>query len=347
MIKFSRNSMAAISAVGLTLALAVGVLPAQAAAPEQAEIRLGVGSSILGYAPVPLANSLGFFQKEGLSVTVENFQAGGSKALQALIGGSVDVVVGSYDHTIQMQAKGKEIVAVFLLNEEPGVVFSVRQDLADKVKSIKDLKGKKIGITTPGSSTDMIARYAASRAGLTDRDVAFIGVGSGAPGMVALEAKNVDALLSYDPVATQLIRKGSAKVLFDARTAEGSKAAFGGTYPFACVYVTRAYLDKNPETVQRIANAFLRTLRWIDTTPPKKIVETLPASFKISDAALNEAVWADSKSLFSKNGVFSEEAVKTPLAVLNAFDPTVSKAKIDPSKTYTNRFAEEAAKRVK
>lgn len=341
MIKAIRKSVCAAVAFSLFSATAL------AAAPEKPEIKLAVGSSILGYAPVPLAINLGYLKAEGLDVTVENFQAGGSKALQALIGGSVDVVVGSYDHTIQMQAKGKEVVGVFLLNEVPGVVFNVRSDLADKVKSVKDLKGLRVGITTPGSSTDMIARYTVSRVGLTDRDVAFIGVGSGAPGMVALEAKNVDALLSYDPIATQLTKKGEVKTLFDARTVEGSTAAFGGTYPFACVYVTKEFMEKNPETVQRVANAFLRTLRWISAATPKKIVETLPSTFKLGDVALNEAVWGASKGIFSKTGVFSAEAVKTPLSVLTAFDPAVSKVKIDLSKTYTNRFAEEAAKRVK
>lgn len=318
-----------------------------AAAPEKPELKLAVGSSILGYAPVPLTVKLGYFKQEGLDVTMENFQAGGSKALQALIGGSVDVVVGAFDHTIQMQAKGKDIVGVFLLNDVPGVVFDVRADLAGKVHSLKDLKGMKIGITTPGSSTDMIARYSISRAGLTDRDVSFIGVGSGAPGMVALEAKNVDALLSYDPVATQLMKKGEVKRLFDARTVAGSTAAFGAPYPFACVYVTRAFLEQNPETVQRLANAFLRTLRWIDVSAPKTIVDTLPPQSKLGDPQLNEAIWAASKGMFSKTGVFNPDTVKTPLAVLSAYDPAVSKAKIDLSRTYTNKFAEAAAKQVK
>ncbi|SFB36530.1 NitT/TauT family transport system substrate-binding protein [Collimonas sp. OK607] len=315
--------------------------------PEKQDISMAVGSSILGYTPVPLAQNLGFLKAEGLNVTFENFQAGGSKALQALIGGSVDVVIGSYDHTIQMQAKGKEIVGVFLLNEVPGITLEVRADLADKVKSGKDLKGLRLGITTPGSSTDMIARYYVKKSGLAESDVKIIGVGSGAPGMVALTAKNVDALFSYDPVSTQLLRKGEAKLLFDARTVEGSKLAFGGPYPFACVYVTRSFLEKNPETVQRIANAFLRTVRWIAASTPQKIVETLPATSKLGDAELNAAIWAASKGMFSTTGLFNAEDVKTPLAVLSGFDPSIANKKIDLSKTYTNRFAEAAAQRVK
>jgi NitT/TauT family transport system substrate-binding protein len=225
--------------------------------------------------------------------------------------------------------------------------MGVRTDLAEKVKGPADLKGLKVGITTPGSSTDVIAHYYASRGGLGPRDVGYIAVGSGAPGMTALEAKNVDALVYFDPVATLLARKGAAKTLFDGRTVEGSKAAFGGLYPTACLYLNQSFIDKNPETVQRLANGFLRTMRFITSSPTEKVVDAIPAGYKVDDRALNLEIMNASKELFSKTGVFDPEAVKTPLAVISAYDPKVANAKIDLSKTYTNRFAEEAARQVK
>lgn len=327
------------------LAVLLAVVPALAAEPEKATVSIGVGSSILNYAPLPLAQTLGHFKQEGLTVTVENFQAGGSKALQALIGGSVDAVVGFYDHTIQMQAQGKEIVGVFLLTDTPGIVFAVRADLAGKVKDGKDLKGMKIGITTPGSSSDMVLRYYLRRNGLTPRDVSILAVGTGAPGMVALEGRTVDALITFDPIATVLDRKGSGKTLFDTRNDDGSRVAFGGTYPTACLYVTKAFLEKNPETVQRLANAFLRTLRWLAVEPPERIVDALPPASKVDDRTLNLDIVSASKPMFSQTGMFDPETLKTPLAVLSMYDEKIGKAPIDLSRTYTNRFAEEAAKR--
>lgn len=338
--KFCTQLACAIAALGLSAT-------AFAAEPEKPKLSIGVGSSILNYAPIAFADSLGYFKQEGLTVTVENFQAGGSKALQALIGGSVDAVVGFYDHTIQMQAKGKDIVAVMLLNDIPGVVFGVRADLADKVKSVKDLKGMRIGVTTPGSSTDMIARYYLAKNGLGPRDVSIIAVGSGAPGMVALEVQTVDALIYFDPIASQLARKKSAKILFDARNVEGSKAAFDGIYPTACLYVSREFLTKNPETVQRLANSFLRTLHWIADASPEKFVDTLPKTWKLDDRSLNLDIAKSSRELFSKTGQFDPKSLKTPLAVLSGFDEAIAKAKIDLSKTYTNQFAIEAAKRIR
>lgn len=329
--------------LGMTVLLAT---QAAAAEPEKKVVTIAVGSAILNYMPLPLTKELGNFDREGVDVTIQNFQAGGSKALQALVGGSVDGVVGFYDHTIQMQAKHKNIACVLLLNDVPGIVFGVRADLADKVKSGADLKGLKIGITTPGSSTDVIARYYAKENGLGPRDVEFIGVGSGAPGMTALENKSVDALGYYDPTATMLARKNAVKVLFDGRTEEGSKKAFGGIYPTACLYFNQSFIDQNPETVQRLVDAMLRTLHWIHASSPEAIVDAIPSAYKLGDRDLNVEIMKASTSLFSKDGLFGAQAVKTPLAVLSSYDPAIAAAGIDLSKTYTNKFAEEAAKRI-
>jgi NitT/TauT family transport system substrate-binding protein len=334
-------------AVALAALATVACVSAKAAEPEKAKLKIAVGSQILNYMPLELGVKLGHFKNQGLDVTVENFQAGGSKALQALIGGSVDATVGFYDHTIQMQAQGKSISCVFLLNDIPGVLIGVRNDLAERVKTGADLKGLKLGITAPGSSTDTMSRYFIKKAGLGPRDVNIIAVGSGAPGMVALEAKNIDALVYFDPVATLLARKGVAKPLFDARTVEGSKLAFGGVYPTACLYLNADFIARNPETVQRLVDGFLTTHRWIASVSTQELVDAIPRGYKTDDAAVNIDILNASKALFSKTGLMDAEAAKVPLAVLSEYDPKIDPAKIDLSKTFTNTFVEEAQRRLK
>lgn len=328
-------------------AIGLGLSSACAAEPEKATLKIAVGSQILNYMPLELGVKLGNFKEEGLNVTVENFQAGGSKALQALIGGSVDGTVGFYDHTIQMQAQGKAISCVFLLNDIPGVLLGVRSDLADKVKAGAGLKGLKLGITAPGSSTDTVARYYIKKSGLGPRDVNIIAVGSGAPGMVALEAKNIDALVYFDPIATLLARKNAAKPLFDARTVEGSHVAFGGVYPTACLYLQQSFIDTHPETVQRLVNALLKTHRWINSASTEQLVDAIPAGYKTDNREVNIEILKASKALFSQTGLMDAEAAKVPLAVLSDFDPKIAAANIDLGKTFTNRFAEHAAKLLK
>ncbi|PWU70974.1 myristoyl transferase [Ochrobactrum sp. POC9] len=329
------------------LALSIGA--AHAAEPEKKAVTLAVGSVIMNYMPVGLADATGAFEKQGLNVTVENFKAGGSKALQALVGGSVDVVVGAYDHTIQMQSKGKSIECVVQLNTLPGNSLAVRADLGDKVKTGADLKGLKIGITTPGSSADMAVRYYLQRNGLKPTDAEIIAVGSGTPGMVALEQGNVDALIYWDPVATILNQKKAVKVLFDARTPEGNTQAFGGpASPFACLYATKEFVDANPETVQRLVDAFISTLRYIHENPAAEIVDALPDNWKLPNQRdLNIAIMEASKPMFSQDGKTIPDSVKINYGIVSAYSDEVKNAKIDLEKTYTNVFAEEAAKRLK
>jgi len=334
--KFRLGRRAALAGAGALLAA-----PALVRAQTKS-VTLGVGSAIIEYATAPLAPKLGFYASQGLSVQTQDFQAGGSKALQALVGGSVDVVIGSYDHTVTMQAQGKRVVGTVLLNNLPGVVFIAGKDVADRMhgpSDLKGLKGLKVGVTTLGSSTDMFARYWAARGGLAPRDVQVIAVGSGAPGMVALQNKAIDVLGCYDPIATLIVQRGLGQVLVDTRTPEGAQTMFGGSYPFACLYAMQPFLERNADTVQRLVNAQLSTLRWIRDSSAEQIVDALPASSRIDDRALNIQVVEASKPLFSTTGLFGADT-RIPLEVLRSFDDKVKAASIDLSATFTNRFVE-------
>ena len=106
---------------------------AQAQKPETAKVRLAVGGkSSLYYLPLTVTERLGYFKEAGLDVEISDF-AGGAKSLQALIGGSADVVTGSFDHTIQMQAKSQPIVAVVQMGRFPGFALALRKDKADEL----------------------------------------------------------------------------------------------------------------------------------------------------------------------------------------------------------------------
>jgi NitT/TauT family transport system substrate-binding protein len=328
----------------LMLALAATVAFAGSALAEP--VRISVGSYNLNNLPFPVAAGLGLYEKEGLEVTVENFASGGSKTLQALVAGSTDIAVGFYDHTIQMQSQNKAVVAFIQLARNSGLVLAGGKDSTFDPAKPETIKGAKIGITSPGSSSDFFVRYYLQRNGLSADDVSLIGVGSGSAAVAALEQGKVDLLVNYDPAATFIEAKSVGKILIDARSDEGAKEIYGGIYPTSVLYATQDYIDANPETVQKVTNATVKALEWMDSHSAEEIVEKLPKEFISGDRETYIRAVENAKAIFSTDGLISEEGVKTPLAVLKSFNEKVAAAEIDLSKTYTNDFVAKAPRDV-
>src|SRR5689334_10444749 len=190
-----------LAAIAAGVAIAAG---AGAQAPEKKKITIAVGGkSLFYYLPLSIAERKGFFKDEGLEVEIPDF-AGGAKALQALVGGSADLVSGAYEHTINMAAKHQPIKAVVLQQRYSAIVLVMPKDKAASYNGGKGLKGLKVGVTAPGSSTNMFVSNLLVKAGLKPTDVSIIGVGAGAGAVAAMEKGEIDALANLDPVVTQL-----------------------------------------------------------------------------------------------------------------------------------------------
>src|SRR2546429_4676270 len=126
---------------------------------EAPEIRVAVGGAEqVIYLPATLAQQLGFYEAEGARVKLESFP-GGAKSLQALLGGSADVVSGFYDHTLQMAAEGRKLKAFALMLHYPGMAVVVSPQKSSAIHRMEDLKGAVVGVTAPGSSTHMLINY--------------------------------------------------------------------------------------------------------------------------------------------------------------------------------------------
>jgi NitT/TauT family transport system substrate-binding protein len=328
---------AAVAAVAL-----MGSSPAIAQAkPEKTKVVLGVGGKpLLYYLPLTIAERKGFFKAQGLDVEINDF-GGGAKSLQALVGGSVDVVTGAYEHTIRMQAKGQDIRAVLELGRFPAIVIAVRKTLADKVKSAADFKGLKIGVTAPGSSTYLTAVYAMSKAGLKAADASFIGIGGGASAVAAVKNGQVDALSHLDPVISKLDADGEIKVLIDTRTEEATKALFGGTNPAAVLYLKKEFADANPVTTQRLVNALYAALRWLDKASPAEVADTVPAEYLLGDRPLYEAAVKASLPSYSRSGVVTKEGMDSVYATLRQLDPAFKDASVDLASTFIDTFVKQ------
>jgi sulfonate transport system substrate-binding protein len=335
-----------LPAVLAALALALAVAPAAYAddKPELANVRLAVGGrSGLFYLPLTVTERLGYFREAGLDVEIADVQAG-ARALQAVVGGSADVATGTFDHTIQMQAKNQPVVAVVQFGRIPGFVLGVIAAKAAFYKSPQDLKGKNIGVTAPGSSTHFMAAYLMVRNGLKPDDASFIGVGVTSTAVAAARRGEIDAIVSSDPMVSIMESEHLIKVVADTRTAEGARAVYGGPYPAGVLYATPAFIEKNPRTVQALVAAFVRGLNWIATHSPEEIARLMPEDYALGNASVYVRAITASKPMYSPDGRFAREGAETALRVLKEFDPAVKGATIDLAKTYTDVFVEKAGK---
>jgi NitT/TauT family transport system substrate-binding protein len=333
---------AASLALAILTAGGLAAWPASAKEPEKPDITLGVGGKpLLYYLPLTIAERKGYFKEEGLNVTINNF-SGGSQSLQALIGGSVDVVTGAFEHTINMQAKGQSIKAVIELGRYPGIVLAVRKSLAGKIKSAADLKGAKIGVTAPGSSTNFFVDYLMAKAGLKPSDASFIGVGGGAGAVAGMEKGELDAISNLDPVISKLDADGQIVIIADSRTTKGTQAIFGAAVPAAVLYERTDFIEANPETTQRLVNAFAKALKWLATATPEQIADTVPETYWLGDKALYVRAVKNSLETYSRDGMIPKDGIEASYGMLKQFDPAIAKAKIDLDATFDDRFVKKA-----
>jgi NitT/TauT family transport system substrate-binding protein len=331
----------AMAALALGAMLAAG---AAAQSPEKKKITIAVGGKTLFYyLPLTVAERQGYFKDEGLEVEIPDFP-GGARALQALVGGSADMVSGAYEHTINMAAKKQPIKAVVLQAKYSSIVLLLPKDKAAKYKSGKDLKGLKIGVTAPGSSTNMFVNNLLARDGLKPTDVSIVGVGTGAGAFAAMDKGEIDAMSNLDPVITQLESTGKFVAVADSRTEKGMNDIYGGDYHASVIYVTDEFLKKNPNTVQAVVNAMVHANRWIAKATPQQIVDLMPETYKAGNPSLYKAGLLKNMVGYSEDGQMSMKAAENVYKVLVQFEPSVKAAgKMDLGATFDNSFAKKAA----
>ena len=339
----SRRAFA--GAAGLVVAtLAAPALRAQPKL-EKTRVALAVGGkAALYYLPLTISDQLGYFRAEGLEIEISDF-AGGARALQAVVGGSADVCSGAFEHTINLQSKNQMFQAFVLQGRAPQIAFGVSTKSMPNYKTVTDLRGKKIGVTGAGSSTNMVANLVLSRGGLKAGDVSFIGVGTAAGALNALRSGQIDAISNVDPVMTMLEQKGDVKIISDTRTLKGTLEVFGGAMPAGCLYAPTDFVQKNPNTCQAMTHAIVRGLKWLQTAGPGDIIKTVPESYLLGDRALYLASFNKVRESISLDGLIPDDGPRTALRALASFDPAIRAAKIDLAKTYTNEFARRAKER--
>lgn len=326
----------------LTLSVCISflLLCAVQAAAQVREIKIGFGpAGTFAYLPNYVAEGLGYFkdlEKEGLKVSLITFK-GGAPAGLALLGGDLQFTNISFPHVVKAQEKGKDVKFLLTFFETQSMAMIAQSSLKD-IKSPKDLKGKKIGITSLGSNTHMQARYILRHYGVDPKEVSFIPVGS-QEAVGPWKQKMIDVLVHLDPLISIFIEDGSGKMLCDVRGLKQTKELYGSEYTTSGLWAYKEYIDKNPEVVQKIVNVYVKTLRWLATHSPEEVLKVLPKDFNW------KAQWIQNNtSGLSPNGLVIKKGLETVIKDQKE-DKLISPDFNVPVETlYDNRFVEKALK---
>jgi NitT/TauT family transport system substrate-binding protein len=294
------------------------------------------------YLPATLAERLGYFKQQGLDVQLSDEPAGVEAANQ-LLAGKVNGVIGFYDHTLDLQGKGRQTESVVQLLRLPGEAEMCRNDVAGQVTSPADWSGRKLGVTGLGSSTYFLTQYLAQHHGVPTHKITPVAVKAGPTFVAAIKQKAIDCGMTTEPTITALQEQNLGKPLIDMRTQEGTTQALGGVYPASALYMRNDWVASHRDTVQKLANALVKTLRWIQTHSAEQITDKMPAGYYagVGKAQYVRALQAQ-KGIFSPDGVMPQGGPETVLRVLSSFDPAVKGKDIDLSKTYTTEFVKQA-----
>ncbi|MFS7874304.1 ABC transporter substrate-binding protein [Streptomyces asiaticus] len=341
------RSSAKFSAAAVAAALALTTLTAcggdsSASGGEDGKVKIMVGGlDKVIYMPAMLTQRLGYFKAEGLKVQLLTEPAG-VQATTSLVAGDVQGVVGFYDHTLDLQVKGKQVQSVVQLAQAPGEVEVVSNKAAGELKSPKDFKGKKLGVTGLGSSTDFLTKYLAVDSGVQTSEFTPVAVGAGQTFISALKQGSIQGGMTTDPTVAQIVEQKIGKVLIDMRTPEGSKQALGGLYPSSSLYMNADWVNGHKETVQKLANAFVKTLKWMSSHSAEDIAAKMPSDYAQGGAKLYAEAIKSTLPMFTKDGVMPADGPATVERVLKAFNPNLKNATVDLKKTYTTEFVKKA-----
>ncbi len=335
------------SATTIPSAAAPSAAPASAAAPSAAtpstapaKVTIMVGGmSKQIYLPNKLTEALGYFKEQNLDVTLVD-EPSGTDTETEVVAGHADMGSGSYDHTLDLQAQGKIITAVLNMLQAPGEFVMVSTAKAATITSPKDFKGINIGVTSIGSGTHTLMRAMVVDAGLKVADANYVKAGAGDTFIAAMKQGQIDVGITTQPTVLQLQTSGVGKLLVDLSKPDTTQAALGGPYPFISLWAKADWIAANKDTVQRVVNAYVKTLKWIQTHTAADIAAQLPADYSAADSAGYIKALTDSYGMFNPTGQFASGSIESVLKINQMFKDNLTN--IDLTKTYDSEFVDKA-----
>ena len=289
------------------------------------------------YLPYQLAQQLGYYKKYGVNMQLSTEQNGGVGAETAMVSGQVDMAGAWYVHTIDFQAKGKNVISVAQLSGAPGE----REMCANGsgVTSPADWKGKSVGVTDIGSGTDNLTLYLAARAHLTTHEFNRVAVGAGPTFVAALQHNRIACGMTTQPTAGAIQTQRIGTSVINLATTSGAQQWLGGTYPAAAVLAQASWVASHRAVVQKVVDALVATMHWINTHSAADIANAMPASYTsngITTKAAYTAELAQDKGQFLPDGLMPANGPATVLSI-EKFVGNVT-GPVNLASTYTNQY---------
>ncbi len=242
-----------------------GAAVAPALAADKPDI-IRIGSTAPGHLKFILQRHSGSlakeFEKDGIKVEFIAFTNGGSEATTALATGAVEFIYTGNNPALRVAAAGADVKAIGLSSyvKENGSAIIVKTD--SPIKSIDDLKGKKVAYLT-GTVRHSTFAKALKSVGLMLADVESLNLAFDASGP-ALVRGDVDAVVESGDVAAKLVETGQARVILDASSHPEWSAPF-------LVSANGEFVRKYPDLVRRLLKVDIETARWADAHPDETI----------------------------------------------------------------------------
>jgi NitT/TauT family transport system substrate-binding protein len=323
----------------LSSAAAAGACSRPGPATQRIRLVIAGTPANLAFLPHTIAQQLNLYHKEDLLLAADAVP-GGTKGVQALLGGSADVVIGFYDHSIRMAAQGQSVQAFVSMLRCPGNVIITSPQASDRIRGLRDLKRASVGVPDLGSQAHLFLSFLLVRHGLALSDVTPVATGSQSAAVAAIERGRLDALSNFEPAVTQVLsRHPNVRILADARTQKGVREIFGvDAYPGSVLYAKTNWLEHNTDTARRLARAIKASLRWIHQHSPDEIMTLVPQAHFGEDRSIYREALVHSMDTFSENGLMPADGPEAVRKVLATFLDKVRTGHIDLSKTFTNEF---------
>ena len=315
---------------------------------EKTRIALSVGGSISQMNKIAYFVALNrkYFALEGLDVESTAF-ASGTAALQNLIGGNADVVEGSFEHTLRMQTKGQHLMCIAVFGRYPANVLVVRKSQADKIKTIADLRAKKIGISAPGSSTHNFVAGLMERAGVNHKEASYISVGTGLSAVAAMRSgAELDAVVNLDPAINALVDTATRSC---SPTAAPRKAPGGVRRALSRRLPLRQDRLREAKPQHRAGDRQCHRPRdaMAEDGLDRRHHQVAAAEYYQADEKLYRKSLEKNLAAFQWDGIVTNEAVMSVWNAISVLEPDFKAAKIEMEKTYDNQLIERALAKYK